>query len=83
VPNLRAPDSLTPVPAAHIIRAMDSRTIIRKLEAAGWRRVGVKGSHHQFRHPDHPNRVTVQHPRKGVPIGTRKSIERQSGVKLT
>jgi predicted RNA binding protein YcfA (HicA-like mRNA interferase family) len=27
---------------------MDSRTIIGKLEAAGWRRVGVKGSHHQF-----------------------------------
>jgi predicted RNA binding protein YcfA (HicA-like mRNA interferase family) len=25
---------------------MDSRTIIGKLEAVGWRRVGVKGSHH-------------------------------------
>jgi predicted RNA binding protein YcfA (HicA-like mRNA interferase family) len=45
--------------------------------------VRVKGSHHQFRHPDHPNRVTVQHPRKDVPIGTLKSIERQSGLKLT
>jgi predicted RNA binding protein YcfA (HicA-like mRNA interferase family) len=74
---------LTPVPAAHIIGAMDSRAIIRKLEAAGWRRVGVKGSHHQFRHPDRPNRVTVQHPRKDVPTGTLKSIERQSGVKLS
>jgi predicted RNA binding protein YcfA (HicA-like mRNA interferase family) len=68
---------------AHIIAAMDSRTIIRKLEAAGWRRIAVKGSHHQFRHPSHPNRVTVQHPRKDVPIGTLKSIERQSGEKLT
>lgn len=68
---------------AHIIGAMDSRTIIRKLEAAGWRRVRVKGSHHQFRHPEHPNRVTVQHPRKDVPIGSLKSIERQSGVKMT
>jgi predicted RNA binding protein YcfA (HicA-like mRNA interferase family) len=38
----------------HIISTMDSRTIIQKLEAAGWRRVRVKGSHHQFRHPDVP-----------------------------
>ena len=41
-----------------------------------------KGSHHQFRHPKRPNGVTVPHPRKDVPIGTIKSIERQSGVKL-
>ena len=61
---------------------MDSRTIIGKLEAAGWHLVGVKGSHHQFRHPNRPNRVTVPHPRKDVPIGTIKSIERQSGLKL-
>jgi predicted RNA binding protein YcfA (HicA-like mRNA interferase family) len=73
---------LTLVGATRIISAMDSRTIIRKLEAAGWRRVGVQGSHHQFRHPDRPNRVTVQHPRKDVPVGTLKSIERQSGMKL-
>jgi predicted RNA binding protein YcfA (HicA-like mRNA interferase family) len=62
---------------------MDSRTIIRMLEAAGWKLVRVRGSHHQFRHPHHPDRVTVQHPRKEVPIGTLKSIERQSGMKLT
>jgi len=74
---------LTFILASHIIQAMDSRTIIRKLEAVGWRRVRVKGSHHQFRHPEHPNRVTVQHPRKDVPIGTLRSIERQSGVSLT
>jgi predicted RNA binding protein YcfA (HicA-like mRNA interferase family) len=67
----------------HMIRTcMDSRTIIGKLEAAGWRLVGVKGSHHQFRHRDRPNRVTVPHPKKDVPIGTIKSIERQSGLKI-
>jgi predicted RNA binding protein YcfA (HicA-like mRNA interferase family) len=62
---------------------MDSRMIIRKLRAAGWRLVRIKGSHHQFGHPDHPHRVTVQHPRKDVPVGTLRSIERQSGLKLT
>jgi len=61
---------------------MDSRTPIRMLEAAGWEFVRVKGSHHQFRHPAHPNRVTLQHPRKDVPIGTLKSIETQSGLRL-
>jgi predicted RNA binding protein YcfA (HicA-like mRNA interferase family) len=65
-----------------ISTCMDSRTIIAKLEAAGWRLVGVKGSHHQFRHPARPNRVTVAHPKKDVPIGTIKSIERQSGLRI-
>ena len=74
---------LTTVSMVHIMSVMDSRTIIRKLEATGWRLVRVKGSHHQFGHPDYPHRVTVQHPRKDVPIGTLKSIERQSGLKLT
>jgi predicted RNA binding protein YcfA (HicA-like mRNA interferase family) len=61
----------------HIISTrMDSRTIIGKLEAAEWRLVGVKGSHHQFGHPDRPDRVTVAPPKKDVPIGTIKSIER-------
>jgi predicted RNA binding protein YcfA (HicA-like mRNA interferase family) len=33
-------------------------------------------------HPETQQVVTVPHPRKDVPIGTIKSIERQSGVKL-
>jgi predicted RNA binding protein YcfA (HicA-like mRNA interferase family) len=65
-----------------MLQSMGRRTIIWKLEAAGWRRVGVKDSHHPFRHPDDPNRVTVQHPRKDVPTGMIRSIERQSGVRL-
>lgn len=59
---------------------MDSRTIIKRLEADGWRLVHVKGSHHQFRHPTKPGKVTVKHPTKDFPIGTLKSMERQSGL---
>jgi predicted RNA binding protein YcfA (HicA-like mRNA interferase family) len=33
-------------------------------------------------HPETQQVVTVPHPRTDVPIGTIKSIERQSGVKL-
>jgi predicted RNA binding protein YcfA (HicA-like mRNA interferase family) len=64
----------------HIIHTMDGRTVIRMLNAAGWRHFRTTGSHHHFCHPEKPEVVTVPHPRKGVPIGTIKSIE--SGVKL-
>ena len=61
---------------------MDSKHIIRTLEAAGWRHVRTRGSHHMFQHPTRPGTVTVPHPRKDIPPGTLKSIERQSGVRL-
>lgn len=61
---------------------MNSRQIIKALTKAGWVEVAVKGSHHQFRHPTRPGRVTVPHPRTDLPLGTLKSIEKQSGVKL-
>ncbi|MEX2152637.1 MAG: type II toxin-antitoxin system HicA family toxin [Gemmatimonadaceae bacterium] len=61
---------------------MDSREIIRRLEAEGWRLKKVKGSHHHFTHPTKPGKVTVKHPAKDFPVGTLKSIERQSGVSL-
>ncbi len=52
------------------------------LEADGWNRVAQKGSHVQFKHPTKPGRVTVPHPKRDLQIGTLKSIERQSGLKL-
>lgn len=61
---------------------MDSRDIIRRLRDAGWFLDRIRGSHHQFRHPLRPGTVTVRHPAKDTPIGTVKSIERQSGVAL-
>ena len=39
-------------------------------------------SHRQFRHPTKAGTVTVPHPKADMAIGTIKSIERQSGVKL-
>jgi predicted RNA binding protein YcfA (HicA-like mRNA interferase family) len=62
---------------------MDSRTVLQKLRAAGWAEVAKKGSHVQLKHPERPGRVTVPHPKRDLPIGTLKSIERQSGEKLT
>jgi len=59
---------------------MNSREIIRRLEADGCYRVGQRGSQVQFKHPAKPGRVTVPHPEKDIPAKTLRSIERQSGV---
>ena len=61
---------------------MNSREIIRRLEQNGWAHVATKGDHWQFKHPTRPGRVTVPHPTRDLPIGTLRSIEKQSGVKL-
>jgi len=61
---------------------MDSRSVISKIEADGWYQVSQRGSHVQFKHPTKPGKATVPHPKKDLPPGTLKSIERQTGVKL-
>ena len=62
-----------------IIETMDSKAIIKRLEADGWALVRVRGSHHQFKHPDRPGLVTVKHPDKDIPMGTLRNIEKQAG----
>lgn len=61
---------------------MDSRQIIKLIEAAGWAFIGAKGDHHQFKHPTRPGKTTVQHPKRDVDIKNVVSIEKQSGVSL-
>lgn len=61
---------------------MNSRLIIKMLKKDGWIEVDQSGSHIQFRHPSKKGRVTVPHPKKDLPIGTLKSIERQAGIKI-
>ncbi len=61
---------------------MDSRDVLAALRADGWKQVAQKGSHINLKHPVKPGRVTVPHPRRDLPIGTLKSIERQAGIKL-
>ncbi|MDR2874912.1 MAG: type II toxin-antitoxin system HicA family toxin [Methylobacillus sp.] len=54
---------------------------MKRLEAEGWYLDRARGSHHQFKHPDHPGRVTVKHPDQEIPIGTLHSIYKQAGWK--
>jgi len=61
---------------------VDSKTVIKSIEADGWYEVGQKGSHKQFKHPTKPGKATVPHPKKDLPLPTLRSIERQTGVNL-
>jgi len=61
---------------------MNSRDVIRALEANGWVQVAQKGSHVQFKHPSRPGRVTVPHPKRDLPLGTLRSIARQAGLRM-
>ena len=61
---------------------MNSREIIRRLKRDGWYEVNQVGSHKQLKHSNKAGRVTVPHPRRDVPVGTLKSIEKQAGIKL-
>ena len=61
---------------------VNSRQVIKALEADGWSLKRVRGSHHHYTHPKKTGIVTVPHPKKDFPIGTLRSIERQAGIKL-
>lgn len=60
-----------------------SREIIKALKSNGWYLDRITRDHYQFKHPELKGIVTVPHPRKDVHINTLKSIEKQSGIKLS
>jgi predicted RNA binding protein YcfA (HicA-like mRNA interferase family) len=64
------------------MKSYSSKEVIEQLKNDGWYEVGCDGDHHQFKHPSKKERVTVTHPRKDIPIGTLKSIEKQAGIKF-
>ncbi|MDP4527770.1 type II toxin-antitoxin system HicA family toxin [Alkalimonas delamerensis] len=53
---------------------------MKELKAAGWVLVRVKGSHHQFRHPDHVMPLTLPHPKKDLGKGLVQKIRKQAGL---
>lgn len=60
---------------------MNSKAIIKMVEADGWKLVRIKGSHHHFKHPTKPNVVSVPHPKKDLPQGTVNNILKAAGLK--
>jgi len=47
----------------------------------GWKLVDVSGSHHQYKHPTKPGRVTIPFHRGDIPQRVVNSILKQAGLK--
>lgn len=62
-----------------MIHTRKSSAVISRLKSEGWAVYHIKGSHHQFKHPEKPGRITVPHPKRDLPTGTLRSIYRQAG----
>ncbi|MHB8837651.1 MAG: type II toxin-antitoxin system HicA family toxin [Gemmatimonadaceae bacterium] len=76
-----------PVPFAilahlrHCERSVKVRDLLRLLHEDGWYLAETRGSHHQFKHPVKPGRVTVAgHRHDDIAVGTLKSVLRQAGL---
>ena len=64
-----------------IIHTMQSRELIKLLQADGWQLQRTRGSHHQFVHPTKPGTVTVPHPKKDLGKGLVRAIRKQAGLR--
>ncbi|MBT4162097.1 MAG: addiction module toxin, HicA family [Gammaproteobacteria bacterium] len=60
---------------------MKSKDLIKELEANGWKLKRIRGSHHQFIHPDFGHSVTVPHPKKDLGKGLVNAIRKQARLK--
>jgi predicted RNA binding protein YcfA (HicA-like mRNA interferase family) len=61
---------------------MDSRKVIQLLKKDGWELKRTTGSHNHFIHPTKIGLITVPHPKRDLPRGTLKSIEKQANIKF-
>ncbi len=60
-------------------RRLSSAEVIRVLESHGFQKTTQRGSHVKYKNSN-GNIVIVPHPKKEIPIGTTRSIIRQSGL---
>lgn len=58
------------------MKSYSAREVSTALMVDGRYEVNIVGSHHQFKHPTKPGRVTVKSPCKDIPRKTLDSIER-------
>lgn len=59
---------------------MNSRDLIKRLEADGWVVVRIKGSHHHLKHPVKTRTITVPHPKKDLGLGLVKAILKDAEI---
>ncbi|MDI9221696.1 type II toxin-antitoxin system HicA family toxin [Pantoea sp. EA-12] len=59
---------------------MKSAELIKLLKRNGWILERIKGSHHQFSHPDFVHLITVPHPQKDLKKGTLLQILKDANL---
>ena len=59
---------------------MRFREIENMIEKDGWYQVKPKGSHHQYKHPTKPGKVTIPEHGEDLNLDTLKSIMKQAGL---
>lgn len=65
------------------MKSYSSREVISILMQDGWYEYrSATGSHHAFKHSIKKGIVIVPHPKKNIPIGTLKNIEKQAQIKF-
>ena len=63
-------------------KLMSSKELIKQLNKLGWQEVRIKGSHHQFKHPNKDYLITVPHPKRDLPIGDGTKDIKTSGLEI-
>lgn len=58
---------------------MRSADLIREVQAAGYRLISIRGSHHKFRNAAGTT-IIVPHPKKDLPNGLVAAIRKQAGI---
>lgn len=77
--NLQPP--LVKVVSVCIIHTVQSRELIKLLQADDWHLQRTRGSHNQFVHPTRSGTVTVPPPKKDLGKGLVQAIRKQAGLK--
>lgn len=60
---------------------MRFREIEKIIKEDGWCLVAIAGSHHQYKHPDKPGKVTIPNHKGDIPLRVINSILKQAGLK--
>lgn len=64
------------------VKDYSSREVIAILKKDGWYEDSCLGSHHHFKHPTKPGKITVPAPKKGYPRKTLLSIFKQAQINI-
>jgi predicted RNA binding protein YcfA (HicA-like mRNA interferase family) len=75
------PQNLHYIRTVCIVHNMNSKELIKRLEAEGWGLRGVKGSHHIYTHPSRPGHISIPHPKRDLGAGLVHKLLKQAGLK--